>query len=48
MTTSFIGVKGNEDLGGGMSAVFAIESFMRNDTGSAGRFDADTFWARSA
>ena len=48
MTTSFIGFKGTEDLGGGLSAVFAIESFMRNDTASAGRFDADTFWARSA
>lgn len=48
MSTSFIGFKGNEDLGGGMSTVFAIESFMRNDTGAAGRFDGDTFWARSA
>ena len=48
MTTSFIGFKGTEDLGGGLSALFAIESFMRNDTGEAGRFNGDTFWARSA
>ena len=48
MSTSFIGFKGSEDLGGGLSAVFAIESFMRNDTGAAARFDGDTFWARSA
>lgn len=48
MTTSFFGLKGTEDLGGGLGAVFAIESFLRADTGSAGRFDADTFWARSA
>lgn len=48
MSTSFIGFKGSEDLGGGLSAVFAIESFMRNDTGEAGRFNGDTFWARSA
>lgn len=48
MTTSFIGFKGTEDLGGGLKAVFSIESFMRNDTGQSGRFDADTFWARSA
>ena len=48
MTTSFIGFKGTEDLGGGLSTVFAIESFIRNDTGAAGRFDGDTFWARSA
>lgn len=48
MSTSFIGVKGTEDLGGGMSAVFALESFMRSDTASSGRFDADTFWARNS
>jgi predicted porin len=48
MTTSFWGVKGNEDLGGGLRALFALEGFMRSDTGSAGRFDADTFWARSS
>ena len=48
MTTSFWGVKGSEDLGGGMSAVFALESFLRADVAAAGRFGADTFWARSA
>lgn len=48
MTTSYWGVKGTEDLGGGMSAVFALESFMRSDTGAAGRFNADTMWARNA
>ena len=48
MTTSFLGIKGGEDLGGGLSAAFAIESFMRNDTGDAGRFGGDPFWARSA
>ncbi len=48
MSTSFIGFKGSEDLGGGLSAVFAIESFMRNDTGEAGRFNGAAFWARSA
>jgi predicted porin len=48
MTTSHWGVRGTEDLGDGMKAVFTLESFMRADTGSAGRFDADTFWARNA
>ena len=48
MTTSFFGLKGTEDLGGGLKANFAIESFMRNDTGAAGRFNGDPFWARSA
>ena len=48
MTTSYFGVQGDEDLGGGLKALFAIEHFLRADTGAAGRFDADTFWARNA
>lgn len=48
MTTSFVGFKGSEDLGGGVSAVFMLEHFMRPDVGAAGRFDGDAFWARSA
>lgn len=48
MTTSHLGFKGSEDLGDGLKATFAIEHFLRADTGSAGRFDADTFWARTA
>jgi predicted porin len=48
MTTSFIGFKGAEDLGGGINAVFMIEHFLRPDVGAAGRFDGDAFWARSA
>ena len=48
MTTSFLGFRGSEDLGGGLKAKFAIEHFFRADTGSAGRFDADGFWSRSA
>lgn len=48
MTTSWIGVRGNEDLGGGLRAVFSLESFLRADTGKAGRFDADALWARNA
>ncbi len=48
MTTSFLGFKGTEDLGGGLKGVFAIEHFLRADTGDAGRFNGDAFWARSA
>lgn len=48
MTTSWFGINGSEDLGGGLSAVFALHSFMRADTGASGRFNADTFWARNA
>ena len=48
MTTSFIGFKGSEDLGGGLNAVFRIEHFLRTDQGAAGRFNGDAFWARNA
>lgn len=48
MATSFIGFSGTEDLGGGLKATFALESFMLADTGSAGRFGGDVFWARAA
>jgi len=48
MTTSFLGFKGSEDMGGGLNAVFAIEHFMRTDSGTAGRFNGDAFWARNA
>ena len=45
---SFIGVRGSEDLGGGLRAVFRLESYLRVDTGSAGRVDGDPFWGREA
>ncbi len=48
MSTSYIGFKGTEDLGGGLKAKFAFEHFLRADTGGAGRFNGDAFWARSA
>ena len=48
MTTSFLGFKGAEDLGGGVKAVLAFEHFLRLDDGNAGRFNGDAFWARSA
>ena len=51
LTTSFIGFKGTEDLGGGLKAFFTLESFMRMDTGQSGRIPAqkdDVFWARAA
>lgn len=48
MTTSFFGVKGTEDLGGGYAARFTMESFLRADSGAFGRFTGDAFWARSA
>ncbi|ANH72363.1 gram-negative porin family protein [Ralstonia insidiosa] len=48
MSTSYWGMKGNEDLGNGLKAIFALEAFFRPDTGKAGRFDGDTFFARNA
>jgi predicted porin len=48
MSTSFIGFKGSEDLGGGLRGVFALESFFRADVGGSGRFGADGFWTRAA
>ncbi|MDT7834825.1 porin [Aquabacterium sp. OR-4] len=48
MTTSYWGLRGQEDLGGGLFGVFSLESFMRSDTGAPGRFDGDGFWARNS
>lgn len=48
MSTSFIGFNGVEDLGGGLQARFALEAFLRADTGANGRFDGDAFYARNA
>jgi predicted porin len=45
---SFIGFRGSEDLGGGLRAVFRLESYVSVDTGSAGRMNGDPFWAREA
>jgi predicted porin len=48
MTTSRWGLEGNEDLGGGLKAQFAMTGFIRMDTGQAGRNDTDAFWQRYA
>lgn len=48
MTTSWIGLNGSEDLGGGLSALWRMEHFLQADTGSAGRFNGDAFWARNS
>lgn len=53
-STSYIGFSGKEDLGGGLAANFALESFFRPDTGRSGRVaidsgaNSDVFWARAA
>lgn len=45
---SFIGLRGSEDLGGGLRAVYRLESYLRVDVGAAGRDAGDAFWAREA
>jgi len=50
MQYSFLGFRGSEDLGGGLRAVFRLESYVSVDTGSSGRtaVGSDPFWAREA
>jgi len=48
MSRSFIGFRGSDDLGGGLRAVFRLESYLGADTGTAGRFSGDPFFAREA
>lgn len=48
MSTSYWGMKGSEDLGGGLKTIFALEAFFRAQNGQAGRFQGDTFFARNA
>ena len=48
LTTSWWGLSGTEDLGNGLKAGFALGAFFRADTGEAGRFTGDTFFARDA
>jgi predicted porin len=48
MTTSFLGIRGSDDLGGGLKARFALDHFLRADSGQPGRFNGDAFWARDA
>lgn len=48
MVTSYLGFKGVEDMGDGLKAGFALETFLRPDTGESGRSAADVFWGRNA
>ena len=48
MSTSYFGMKGSEDLGGGYKTVFALEAFFRAQNGNYGRFQGDTFFARNS
>ena len=49
MTTSWWGIKGTEDLGGGLKADFNLTAFFRADTGTPGRdVPNDPFFSRDA
>ena len=48
MTTSFIGFSGSEDLGGGLKAEFALETFLAPDTGATVPNNANQFWGRTS
>jgi predicted porin len=48
LTTSFLGFRGKEDLGGDLKAIFSLESFFRPDTGEQGRSGADPLFSRNA
>jgi len=49
MSTSYFGIRGTEDLGGGLKAGFTLDSFLLADSGGASRVPGvDAFWARNA
>ena len=48
MQTSYFGLAGVEDLGGGLKAEFALESFLNADTGRTAPNYAGGFWGRGS
>jgi len=48
MQTSYWGMRGAEELGNGLKAIFDLNGFYRVDTGRFGRSDTDGFLTRNA
>ncbi|MCY0854483.1 porin [Cupriavidus sp. D39] len=48
MQTSYWGIKGTEDLGNGLKAIFDLNGFLRADVGKSGRSDTDGMFTRNA
>ncbi|GAA5235781.1 porin [Verticiella sediminum] len=48
MTTSYFGIAGQEDLGQDLKAIFALEGYLRANTGESGRYPGDTMFSRAA
>jgi predicted porin len=46
--TSFWGIRGTEDLGGGLKAIFVLESFFQPDTGTQGRNATDPLFSKDS
>ncbi|MBN3732986.1 MULTISPECIES: porin [unclassified Burkholderia] len=46
-TTSFYGIRGSEDLGGGLRANFAVEGYLLLNSGQSGRFAGDNAYSRN-
>ncbi|HZV92794.1 MAG TPA: porin, partial [Caldimonas sp.] len=48
LSRSFIGFRGSEDLGGGLRAVYKLESYLQINNGDVGRYGGDTFFGRDS
>jgi predicted porin len=48
LTTSYWGMRGTEDIGGGNKVFFVLESFFQPGTGAQGRNATDPFFSRNA
>ena len=48
MNTAFWGIRGSEDLGGGLQALFSLESFFQVDTGTNGRNATDPYFSKNS
>jgi predicted porin len=48
MSRSYLGFRGAEDLGGGLRAVFKLETYLRLSDGEAGSYSGGAFWGRDS
>jgi predicted porin len=48
LTTSYWGISGREDIGGGNAVIFRLESFFQPNNGGMGRKSTDPFLSRNA
>jgi len=48
LTTSYWSISGNEDLGGGLSALFTLDSYIQPDTGIISQTPTSGYFSRSA